>query len=338
MVPPSVNANRLLRGRRCRRSGRCRSATVRRPSPAGSPGARAASVCSRKGLAVSGQTATTGPGASPRAPLLGQRQVCRKMLHSEGPAPISGPAACCPAPARPSAGRWRRHWLVQARQAEAPPRPPAPRRRRRQRQPRAGRRGQQHVGRVRPCTPTQAAGWMNTSPRFRGSPRRCPRGSTGTPVSTNCRARSASTQAPANASTRGQPGRARRATAHAAGDEQPPAPPPSPAPRAAPATRSARPRTRIASVIQYRPSRWWPKPNHQPRRAAHRGPGARRRSAQAGRAPRPAAPGWRAPAAARQRTARPDPVRRSRHAGRASRRVATKNGKSCVPATRDFGT
>ena len=62
------------------------------------------------------------------------------------------------------------------------------------------------VARVSPCTPIQAAGWMNTSPTGPGIAQTLPQGFQGKPVSTNWRARSASTQAPASARTRGQPG------------------------------------------------------------------------------------------------------------------------------------
>ena len=57
---------------------------------------------------------------------------------------------------------------------------------------------------------------MNTSPMGPGISQTLPQRFHGKPVSTNCRARSASTQAPASARTRGQPGRASRAMAHAA--------------------------------------------------------------------------------------------------------------------------
>ena len=61
-----------------------------------------------------------------------------------------------------------------------------------------------------------AAGWMNTSPTGPGTSQTLPHGFQGKPVSTNCRARSARTQAPASARTRGQPGGARRAMKQAA--------------------------------------------------------------------------------------------------------------------------
>ena len=54
------------------------------------------------------------------------------------------------------------------------------------------------------------------SPIGPGNAQTLPQGFQGNPVSTNCRARSASTQAPASASTRGQPGRASRAMKQAA--------------------------------------------------------------------------------------------------------------------------
>ena len=63
---------------------------------------------------------------------------------------------------------------------------------------------------------TQAAGWMNTSPSTPGNSHTLPQRFQGKPVSTNCRARSPSTQAPANVSARGQPGAVSRASAAAA--------------------------------------------------------------------------------------------------------------------------
>ncbi len=51
------------------------------------------------------------------------------------------------------------------------------------------------------------------SPSRPGNSQTLPSGFQGKPVATNCRARSASTQAPASVSAAGQPGRARHATA-----------------------------------------------------------------------------------------------------------------------------
>jgi hypothetical protein len=57
---------------------------------------------------------------------------------------------------------------------------------------------------------------MNTSPTAPGISQTLPQGFQGKPVSTNCRARSASTHAPPSARTRGQPGGAQRANRQAA--------------------------------------------------------------------------------------------------------------------------
>ena len=82
----------------------------------------------------------------------------------------------------------------------------------RQRQPSAGSADSRTVRKVSPGAPIQAAGWIITSPGRPGSSHTLAHGFHGKPVAMNCRARSASTQPPASASTRGQPRRASRAS------------------------------------------------------------------------------------------------------------------------------
>ena len=114
----------------------------------------------------------------------------------------------------------RRNGLLQSSQAERAQAASSATPVARQRQPRMGTAASSSVARVSPCTPIHAAGWMNTSPTGPGISQTLPQGFQGNPVSTNCRARSASTHAPASARTRGQPRGAQRATQTGRGDEQ----------------------------------------------------------------------------------------------------------------------
>ncbi len=127
------------------------------------------------------------------------------------------------------------------------------------RRPSAGVVATSTVARVRPCTPTAEAGWIMMSPSGPDSAHTLPSGFHGKPVSTNCRAMSASVHSPASSIARRHPAGARREAAQGR------------------AMNGARPAavigtangtshqnwsafTRIASVIQYSPTRWCPKP------------------------------------------------------------------------------
>ena len=141
------------------------------------------------------------------------------------------------------------------------------------RRPSAGVAASSSVSRVRPCTPTQAAGCSATSPIGPGIAHTLPQGFQGNPVATNWRARSASTQAPASTATRRQPGRAHQATAQ--GTAMNSASTAASAGTASGTSHQNRAASnRIASVIQYSPTKWWPKPKQKPRQPASRARGA----------------------------------------------------------------
>ena len=88
--------------------------------------------------------------------------------HREVPGPTSGPARRCPAPAprpAPAAERSAADAITPTATHAASSAAPAAR----HRQPRTGRAASSSVARVSPCTPTHAAGWMNTSPTGPGN-------------------------------------------------------------------------------------------------------------------------------------------------------------------------
>ena len=124
-----------------------------------------------------------------------------------------------------------------------------------------------------PCTPTQAAGCMNTVPGVPGIAQTLPHGFQGNPVPMNWRARSDSTQHPASSAARRQPGTLSRASVQGTATNSAIS-----AAKAGTASGTSHQyraaSTRIASVIQYSPTRKFPQPNQKPRRNAASGPGA----------------------------------------------------------------
>ena len=83
-----------------------------------------------------------------------------------------------------------------------------------QRAPSKGAAARITVTSVSPGTPSQAAGWIRTSPTGPGIAHTLPQGFHGKPVPMNWRARSASVHSPPNNSARCHPGNASRAPAH----------------------------------------------------------------------------------------------------------------------------